>query len=661
MAEETAGRGKPAKRRMADELAAMRAELDETRRLLVETEQEARELRAELARVNSSATGRMLGRLQAGARRAAPLGTRRQERLHTVAQSAAVLMEQGPRGLMHQLRRHRSDRAKIGAFPDTPEGRRAQYLAWLRTHDPDAAALSLRRAAQTSWTLAPVVSVIMPVHDPDPAWLEGAIASVRGQIYERWELCIADDGSQREDVRELLQRSAATEPRIKLTVRDAAGGIAAATNSALGLATGAYVAFLDHDDVLRAHALHAMVAYLQERPEVEVIYSDEDKILLDGRHGDPMFKPDYSPEMLLSWNYVTHFVMVRKDLVDDLGGLRLNFDGSQDHDLLLRAVERAHHVGHVPEVLYAWRMIPGSAALSSDYKPLAREAGRRAVEDAVARRGLQAKVDFGAGPGLYDVRYVIAGRPRVTIVIPTRDRVSLLRACLGSVERHLGYENCDIVIVNNGSRDAEAIAYLRASPHRVLDVDRPFNFSALVNAAAAVTDAEHLLLLNNDVIVRSAGWLEAMLGHSQHGEVGAVGARLLYSDGTPQHEGVVVGGLHVAANVNMGWPVVREVSAVTGACLMTRREVFEKLGGFDETLAEAFNDVDYCLRARLAGYSVIYTPRAELVHREGGTRGRRTPEGDRERFVARWGDESTLRDPYLDVNVLWPNPLRLRF
>ena len=659
-AEPRSRRARPAREREA-ELAALRQELDEARRLLVEMETETRRLRDELARLRESAAGRLLARLQAGARRAAPLGTRRQMTLHSIAQGGAILVEEGPSALVRQVRRRTAERGRGAAYSDTAAGRRRQYAEWLRVHEPGAPALERMRDEEAAWMRRPLVSIVMPVHDPEPAWLEAAIASVVAQVYPHWQLCVADDASTRDDVRAALERHAAADPRITVTFRAQRGGIAAASNSAIALATGEFAAFLDHDDALRPHALHAMVAYLQEHPDADVVYSDEDLIQPDGTHADPMFKPDYSPDMLLAWNYITHFVMLRRDLLDSVGGLRENFDGSQDHDLLLRAVERAQHVGHVAGVLYGWRVVPGSAALSSDSKPLAREAGRRAVREAIARRGEPGRVEFGASPGMYDVRYAIDGHPSVAVVIPTRDRLNLLRACIGSIERRSTYDNRTIVIVDNGSRDPDTIAYLQASPHQVIRIDRPFNYSALVNAAAAATQADHLLLLNNDVTVLTPGWIEAMLEHSQRRDVGAVGARLVFSDGHAQHEGIALGRLHIAANMETRWPVVREVSAVTGACLMTRRAVFEEMGGFDEALPEAFNDVDYCLRLRAAGYRVIYTPLAQLSHREGGTRGRRIPEHDRRVFVARWGDERTLRDPYLNPNVLWPNPLRLRF
>jgi O-antigen biosynthesis protein len=648
-------------RRLHAEIDTLRDELEAARRLIVQLEAETRGLREELTQLHTSAAGRMTMRLQQGARRIAPYGTRRQDALHRVAQSAAVLVEQGPRALVNQVARRADERRLPGSYPDTPGGRLRQYRDWLRQHEPDKAALTRLHDVQDEWSYQPVVSLLMPVRDPKPDWLEEAIASVTAQIYERWELCIADDGSSDAAISRLLDRFASADGRVRVRRRPRSGGIAAATNDALELATGEWVGFIDHDDVLRPHALHAMVSFLQSEKETDVCYSDEDKLLPSGGRGDPLFKPDWSPEMLLSSNYITHFVLVRKTLIEPVGGLRLGFDGSQDHDLLLRVTERARHVGHVADVLYSWRMVPGSAALSSDYKPLAREAGRRAVQDALTRRRESGAAEFGKYPGFYDVKYTIDGAPSVAIIIPTRDHLELLRAVISSVEGKTTYPNYKIIIVNNQSRQRATLDYFQTTPHQVIDVDQPFNFSAIINVAAAATEADHLLLVNNDVTVNSPGWIEAMLAHSQKPDVGAVGARLVYSDGHVQHEGIAIGRLHVAANMETKYPGVREVSAVTGACLMTRRSVFTQLDGFDEQLAEAFNDVDYCLRARSAGYRVIITPLAELTHREGGSRGRRTPELDRAYFVKRWGDVDEIEDPYLNRNVLWPNPFILRF
>lgn len=643
----------------APDVERLQGELDETRRLLVATEAEARALREELAALKGSAAGRVVVRLQSAARRTAPLGTRRQRALHQVAQGAAVLVERGPRGLRAYIGRQRRTGGDVGCA-DTPEGRQQQYLAWRRGHAPDAARLRAMADESAGWDGAARFSIVMATRDPEISWLVDAIESVRAQAYPHWQLCIADDGSTRPQVRELLERVRAGDSRIRVVFRDEPGGIARAFNSALDLATGEYIGFLDHDDMLRPHALFAVAAHLRTHPAAEVVYSDEEKILPSGGPGDPFFKPDHSPEMLLRWNYITHFAVISAALVQRLGGFREGFDGSQDHDLLLRATEVASATGHVADVLYSWRMVEGSAALSSDYKPLAREAGRRAVAEALVRRGRTARVDFGRHPGLYDVHDTIRGEPAVDIIIPTRDRLRLLRRCVQSVEELSTYRNYTITIVNNQSQDPKTLEYLAATSHRVVDFDAPFNYSAIVNRAVAASSAAHVLLLNNDTAVRTPGWIEALLELSQLPGVGAVGARLLYPDGSVQHEGIALGRLHVAANVETRWAVAREVSAVTGACLMTRREVFDGVGGFDRDLAEAFNDVDYCLRVRAAGLRVLVTPHAELTHDEGGTRGTRIPAADERRFVTRWGHPDAIEDPYLNTNVLWPNPLRLR-
>jgi GT2 family glycosyltransferase len=640
----------------SDDAEGLRTQLDETRRLLVAAEAEARQLRAELERYETSNLVRVVKRLQALAHRAAPYESRRQRALHVVSRSAATLVEFGPRAVLSQVRAKPRPDAQHG---DTTAGRQRQYQEWLRRTQPDAAQLEAQREESRTWHYRPLISVVMPVHDPDVEWLQAAIASVCAQTYDNWELRMADDCSKQPAVRLALE-NAATHARITVSFGAHPAGIAKTTNAAIERAAGEFIAFLDHDDILQPHALHAVVQQLQRDDPADIVYSDHDKLPPDGARCDPFFKPDYSPELLLSWNYMTHLVVMRKQLLDDVGGLREGFEGSQDHDLLLRGVERARQVAHIPDVLYSWRMVEGSAALSSDYKPLAREAGRRAVTEAVRRRGETAEVRFGEYPGLYNVRYEIQGEPTVHIVIPTRDRVRLLRQCVDSIERLSSYRNYHITIVDNGSSDRRTLAYLSSTRHRVFRHPGPFNFSAIVNKAADGDSSGHLLLLNNDCVVLSPQWIEALLEQSQRRDVGAVGARLLFPDGRVQHEGIIVGGLHTAANVEMRWPVAREVSAVTGACLMTRTSIFRDVGGFDEELREAFNDVDYCLRLRAKGYRVIFTPYATLRHHEGGTRGRRTPSEDEELFVARWGSKQTLRDPYVNRNVLWPNPLVLR-
>ncbi len=452
----------------------------------------------------------------------------------------------------------------------------------------------------------------------------------------------------------MLHKYAAEEPRIKVVRRSQNGGIAVASNAALELGEGDFVALLDHDDVLRPHALFCAVEYLRGHGDADIVYSDEDKILVDGRRGQPFFKPDWSPDGLLAQNYMCHLTVLRRSLVMELGGFRRGYDGSQDHDLLLRAVERARHIGHVAEVLYSWRQVPGSASLSSDAKPAAREAGRRAVEDTLVRRGVLGHVDYGPVPGCYDVRYELEGRPRVAIVIPTRDRLDLLGRCIAEIETRTTYPQMDIVIVDNGSRTPETLRYLAATRHQVVRAPGSFNFSRVVNLGVRATSSPFLLFLNNDAFVRSSDWLERLVELCQRKEVGAVGCQLRYPNGELQHCGVGLGHGQVAFNLHVDRPGVRNVSAVTAACMMVRREVYDEVEGLDERFAVSFNDVDFCLRIRDRGYRIIYTPHVWLEHNESASRGGLHPAEDVQLFRSRWGTEETLQDPYLTPHLNWP-------
>ncbi|MBV8196405.1 MAG: glycosyltransferase family 2 protein [Candidatus Dormibacteraeota bacterium] len=635
------------------EVENLNGALRDSQEVLVRMERSLRQAREELEALRSSRVGRITVSLQRGGGRLAPTGTARRAVVHAVVRGTAVLIADGPRAFVTRIER----RLRRSSLDDAA----VQYRLWRRLHAPTTNRLLTMQHADRSFAYRPKVSVLMPVHDPPLEWLQSAVDSVRGQIYETWELCIADDASSNQAVVRRLRDLASADSRIRLVERRTNGGISEASQSALVIASGEYVTLLDHDDVLERHALHTMIAALQNQPDADVVYGDEDKVLPHGTLGKPMFKPDWSPDLLLSCNYITHAVLFRRELAVAAGGFRAGFDGSQDHDLLLRVTERTDRIAHVADVLYHWRVGPGSTAASEDAKPMAREAGRRAVEEAVRRRGTEARVEYGRHPGFYNVRYAIRGQPSVSVIIPTRDRLKLLQACIASVEALTTYSKYEIVILDNDSSEPETLEFLRRSPHRVVRVEGRFNYSTLVNRAATVTTSDHLLFLNNDTAVVTSDWLEAMLEHSQRSEIGAVGARLLFPDGRVQHEGIMCGGLFVASNIEIGWPlVVRDVSAVTGACLMTRREVFESVGGFDESLAVAFNDVDYCFRVRAAGKRIIFTPLAELVHHESASRGALHPEADEARFVQRWGDRQHLRDPYINENVLLPVPLRLR-
>lgn len=644
--------------RLAAELSRAQGEVVELRTRLETTEARLRRTESELAAATSGGVWAVTQVARRLVHRVAPPGTGRSRMVARAGRLAVVLVTEGWTGVWTRRLRRGLD----GVAPP-PLSWDEQYRLWLARNRPDADALDRMAAQVRGWDDRHEISVVMPVYDPEPAHLQAAIDSLHAQVYDRWELCIADDGSRSAEVQRLLNELS-TDRRVRIHRRSKHGGIAAASNDALALARGEWVAFLDHDDVLEPHALYHIVEHLRQHPDTDVVYTDEDKLFPDGSRGEPFFKPDWSPDLLLATNYLCHLTVVRRRLVIEVGGFREGFDGSQDHDLFLRVTERARSVGHVSLPLYSWRRVPGSAAASTAAKPQAYVAGMRAVADALQRRGVEARVEPGPSPGRYHVRRHLRHRPAVAVVVPTRDRVDLLAGCVAAVERS-GYRPLEVIIVDNDSRHPATLAWLEGCGHRVLRCPGPFNFSSLVNAGVAATEAEHVVLLNNDVEAREPGWIEAMLEQSQRPEVGAVGARLLYPDGRPQHEGVSLGVDGPAENIDAtGYfdlgRVVREVAAVTAACMMCRRQVFAVLGGFDETLMVAFNDVDFCLRARLAGYRIVYTPLATLVHREGASRGRAHPGADERCFVERWGPRGYLRDPYVSPHLASFRPVRLR-
>lgn len=653
------------------EVLRLSADLSLTQNLLVEMEGRVRALTAErdaLLAMKETVAYRLGESMRRRAHGIAPPGTRRGRAAHRAFRAAMVLGEEGPgeaaRRAARKLRRGTAEPAPtvVESFSHATD---AEYHAWLERHAPDNAELRRMRAESDAWPVRPLVSVVMPVYNSPLDLLRGAVDSVREQSYTNWELCIADDASTRPEVRALLTRYAAEDSRIKAVFRERNGGIAAASNDALALAEGAYVGLLDHDDVLAPHALHRMVEHVLAHPEDGLVYSDEDKLRPDGTRGFPFFKPDWSPDLFLSVNYLCHFTLMRRDLVRTAGGFRTGYDGSQDYDLFLRVVDLGTAVGHVADILYSWRMVPGSTALAETAKPLAYQAGKRAIQDSMDRRGISARVDEARVPGRYEVRRRITGQPQVSIVIPTRDRLDLLRTCLGSIESRSTYRNYHVVIVDNDSRDEATLEYLAHCPHQVVSHPGPFNYSRIVNAGVAAAPGDHILLLNNDVEVIEPGWIEAMLEHTQRPEVGIVGARLLFGDGTPQHEGIAVGTGYIAGNINHGeyfalGLTTQDKSAVTGASMMLRRDVFDAAGGYDEGLRVAFNDVDFCLRVRKLGYWIVYAPLAELFHHESASRGRLHPLEDERFFIERWGTWQQLHDPFVNANLLAFNPFRLR-
>ncbi|MHB8717868.1 MAG: glycosyltransferase family 2 protein [Candidatus Dormibacteria bacterium] len=588
---------------------------------------------------------------------AAPAGTRRRTAAR-LAVCAALAARQG--GLSGGLGVLTAARKRPGSVPLA-----VQYQSWRATHEPHPADLARWRQESRQWAFRPLVSVLLPTYRTERAWLRAAVESVRAQSYEEWELCICDDGSQDPSLREVLEEYAAADGRVRVTYRDHNGGISAASNDALGMARGAYVALLDHDDSLLPHALHRVVERLQVARDAVLIYSDEDLGAPDGTRHPGFFKPGWSPELLLSVNYICHLMVARTDAVRAAGGFRPGYDGGQDHDLALRLTDGEARVEHVADVLYTWRQVPGSTALASDAKMYAYEAGRRAVADALQRRGLDGVVTAGIQLGAYRRRLVLHAEPSVGIIVPTRDRLDLLRACVARIEQITTYARWQLVIVDNGSREPGTLEYLARTSHRVIHDDGEFNYSRLINRGRAALDADHLVTLNNDAMVDIPDWIEALLEHSQRPEVGVVGCRLMYPGGRVQHEGVALSGISGVAwpvNLDAGWlgGVIRDVSAVTGACQMTRTDVFDAVEGYDEELPVAYNDIDYCLRVRRAGWRVVYTPHAEVIHTESATRGDFHPTADAERFRSRWaGSDGRLHDDYLSPHLRHLNPLEL--
>lgn len=556
--------------------------------------------------------------------------------------------------------------------------RRDDYARWIGEHDYDHPrdAPALRQALEPL-SSKPLFSILMPVYRPPPELLDKAIRSVVDQVYDQWELCVADDGSKAAEVRELLERWARQDPRIKVTFRSQNGHISAATNTAFDeLATGNWVVLLDHDDELTPNALAELALAINRSPNAQLIYSDEDKIDETGMRFDPYFKPQYSPELFRCQNYLNHLTALRASAVRQVGGWREGFEGAQDYDLYFRVVEqtRAANIVHIPKILYHWRTVEGSAAASSTAKEYAVTAGAKARAEHFERSGLAYHITPSSnGAHHRTVPDAPDPEPLVTILIPTRDGLDVLRPCVESILDKTTYANFEIVIVDNDSTDPATLSFLdeviaRDNVH-ILRYPGPFNFSALNNYAVSRARGSLVALLNNDLEVIGPDWLTNMVAWAVQPDIGCVGAKLYYPDDTVQHAGVALGIGGVAGHVHKGAPraasgyfghlqVVRTVSAVTAACLVVRKAVYEEAGGLDEErLAVAFNDVDFCLTVSRLGYRHVWTPVAELYHKESHSRGYEdTPEKqeryrlERAHMQEKWG-QALANDPYYSPNL----------
>lgn len=565
--------------------------------------------------------------------------------------------------------------AEESAQSATKTNHETDYDRWRNHYFPRPADYEQMAETVAVFPYKPLISVIVPVFNPPEPFLRAAIDSVIAQIYPNWELCLADDASTAPHVQAVLKEYAAQDGRIKATFRAEQGHIAQCSNSALELTAGEFVALLDHDDLLTPDALYAVVLLLNQHPEADFIYSDEDKIDEQGHFSHPAFKPDWVPDSFLCRMYTCHLAVYRRAILNQIDGFRLGYEGSQDYDLVLRFTEQTSQIFHIPKILYHWRIHPASIAESSAAKPYAYTAAKQALEDALVRRGEPGQViDVPNHPGHYIIRYQISDYKRVSIIIPTRDLGEMLDHCLNSIFLQSTYPNYEVIVVDNGSIEPATQIILEKwqiqepDRFRFYSLDIPFNYSAINNFAVTKAQGEFLLFLNNDTAVITPDWITAMVEQAQRASIGAVGARLLYPDHTIQHAGIVLGiaaatghsHKHFAADAfgYLGQIVsVCNYAAVTGACLMCRTEAFKAVRGFEEALAVSYNDIDLCLKFLEKGFQNVYLPHVQLYHYESKSRGQDITPEKQARFFAetdwmrqRWADWMK-RDPYYSPNL----------
>ena len=560
-------------------------------------------------------------------------------------------------------------------FREPPDGDAGAYTRWIRCYDQlQREDVKRVREQIAQFHYSPLISILLPVYNSNLKWLRRAILSVQKQLYRRWELCIVDDASTYRKIWPFLQRCARRDQRIKLMRRTENGHISAASNDALRLATGDFVALLDHDDELAPTALYFVALALNKNRDLQLLYSDEDKLEEHNRRSEPYFKSDWNPELFLAQNFVSHLSVYRTDLIHRIGGFRIGFEGSQDYDLALRCIEeiRPEEIEHLPWVLYHWRAGDQSTASNPAAKPYAQEAAQRAVQEHLKRMGVIGTVVPSHGVYL-QTKYALPNeRPMVSVIIPTRDQASALKKCVHSIFEKTDYPAYELIVLDNQSHDSEALEFLdglkKRDGVRVERIDEAFNYSRLNNRGVELSRGTFVALLNNDVEVLHADWLTEMVSRAMQPKVAIVGARLWYPNGTIQHGGVILGagGIagHAHAGLRRGEPgyfarahLAHDVSAVTTACALVKREVYLQVGGFDENLAVTFNDVDFCLRLRGAGYRIVWTPYAELIHHESASRGFDNSAPKQVRFLAevdymksKWG-HILQRDPFYNPNL----------
>ena len=515
----------------------------------------------------------------------------------------------------------------------------------------------------------------MPLYKTPVEYLEQMVQSVKQQTYPNWELVLSDGSGKDSPLKEVLARMAAEEPRIRVVENEKALQISANTNAAMEQATGDFFVFMDHDDMLTEHALFECAAVINETPKADVIYSDEDKMSMDGhKFFQPHFKPDFNLDLLCTVNYICHLFVAKRELVEKVGMLRSEFDGAQDYDFIFRCTEEAKKICHIPKILYHWRCHEDSTAENPESKQYAFEAGKRAIEAHYQRKGIRANVENGEFLGLYRTKYILDEKPLISIIIPNKDHIDDLDRCVQSVLKKSSYPNLEFVIVENNSTEEKTFAYYEklqkeCSNVHVCYYKGDFNYSKINNFGVRHANGTYLLLLNNDTEMINDDCIEEMLGYCSRSDVGIVGARLYYEDNTIQHAGVVIGFGGIAGHCFVQQPrgntgychriiCAQDYSAVTAACMMVKRSVFEEVGGLTEELAVAFNDIDFCMKVRQKGYLVVYNPYAELYHYESKSRGLEDTPEKLERFhreirtfETRWPEIMKNGDPYYNPNL----------
>ena len=547
-----------------------------------------------------------------------------------------------------------------------PMEEKAAYQKYVEEHKLTSADREKAAAEIQNFKKKPVISIVMPTYNVDEEWLHKAIKSVQDQWYDRWELCICDDASSDQNLIQILKDYVEKDEKIKAVYRKENGGIVKASNDAIQLATGEFIGFLDNDDELTPDALYEVVEALQEE-DYDFIYSDEDKLDLEGNRCDPFFKPDWTPDLLLSENYTSHFSVYRSTLVNELGGLTEESSGCQDYDLVLRITEKTNKIKHIPKILYHWRKIPGSTAATVDAKPYVFVRAKETLLRAMKRRGIEGTVENGRFSSSFRVKRRIHGKPLVSIIIPFKDKADVLKVCIESITKKTTWDNYEIILVDNQSKQLETEEYLNQLRYnkkiKLLQYDHPFNFAAINNFAVKEAGGEYFLLLNNDTEVISPDWIESMLEHAQRKEVGAVGAKLIYPNDLIQHAGVIVGLNGIANHAfvkthrnDLAYfgqaEVIRNYSAVTGACMMVKKEVYQEMNGLNEKdLGITFNDIDFCLRLREKGYLVVYTPFAELYHHESLSRGYEVAMNEIKYMQRKYAGILKNGDPYYNHNL----------